>query len=100
MTEKAEFTVVDEHFEVVFNAGLPTQVVFQQPVSLVLRFRVPKHIASARRAGAGCGSLSRSPSERYGCRSARFPDEPRHWSSTARRAGLRSDGPTRPTRTR
>src|SRR5690606_31435186 len=97
MTEKAEFTVVNEHFEVVFNAGLPTQVVFQQPVSLELRFRAPKHNASARRAGAGCGSRSRFPSERYGCRSARFPNEPRHWSSTARRAGLRVGVPTRAT---
>jgi hypothetical protein len=26
--EEAEFTVVNEHFEAFFNAGLPTQVVF------------------------------------------------------------------------
>jgi hypothetical protein len=29
MTEKAEFTIVNEHFEVIFNAGLPSKLVFQ-----------------------------------------------------------------------
>jgi hypothetical protein len=30
MAEKAQFTVVNEHFEAIFNAVLATQVVFQR----------------------------------------------------------------------
>jgi hypothetical protein len=36
MAEEAEFTVVNEHSEAVFNAVLPTQVVFRRPAKPIV----------------------------------------------------------------
>ncbi|RMH83166.1 hypothetical protein EA796_16655 [Pseudomonas sp. AOB-7] len=47
---KRSLPVVNEHFEAVFNAGLPTQVVFQQPAGIAIRAQ-PQGLCRAIRAG-------------------------------------------------